>query len=522
MQQAILTAARNKEVAIKFGEKGYGKRPDILDFENDIYDIAKSGATSFHISEEIWHNPLQLRPGMSKRQLDELRKGWDLIIDIDSKHFEIARKAAILFREALSYHSIKSLSVKFSGNNGFHLGIPAESFPQRFNNIPLASLFPEAPKLIASYLKQMVKDHLAASLLQQPLEDLLKLSGKSKEELTEKICKRCSQPAITATLVTLRCSRCFRQEQSFSEPLLVCPECMQTMQKIKEETFLRCPRCNTQESLHAQKLFSDGKFNPFSLVDIDTVLISSRHVFRAPYSINEKSGLISLPIHPESMESFTKEQASLKRFVLGPVFLRRIPSEEAALLLSRAYEYAQSSASATSTSSTSNMEKKQYTQLKSAAQPQHFPPCILAALKGMEDGKKRMVFILSNFLANTGYSHEEIESLIQEWNKKNPEPLRENYIQAQLSWSKRQKEKILPPNCSNPGYYLALNICKPNALCRTIKNPVNYTLKSMRQQEQQEREAQQQQKKAPKLPKEKQTKEKQEKSKAAKAKKESS
>ena len=294
VQQAILAASKGKEVAIRFGEQGYGSRPDILDFPNDIADLASSGATSFHISEELWHNPLHLRPGMNKRQLDELRKGWDLIIDIDSKHFEIAKKAAILFREALFFHGIKNLSIKFSGNNGFHLGIPAESFPQRFNNLPLESLFPEAPKLVASYLKHMVKGHLAASLLQQPLEELFRLSGKSKEELTEKICKRCSQSAIAMTSVTLRCSKCSRQEESFSEPLLVCPECMVTMQKVREEVFLRCPRCSLQESLHDQKLFSNGNFNPFSLVDIDTVLISSRHLFRAPYSINEKSGLISL------------------------------------------------------------------------------------------------------------------------------------------------------------------------------------------------------------------------------------
>lgn len=520
IQQAILAASRGKEVAIRFGEQGYGKRPDILDFPNDITDLAKSGATSFHISEEIWNNPLQLKPGMSKKQLDELRKGWDLIIDIDSRHFEIARKAAILFREALYFHGIKNLSVKFSGNNGFHIGIPTESFPQKFNNIPISSLFPEAPKLMASYLKQMVKEHLSASLLQQSLDELLKLSGKSREEITEKICKRCSQPALTITSVTLKCSKCSRQEQSFSEPQLVCPECMLTMQKIKEEIFLRCPRCSTQESLRDQKLFTDGKFNPFSLVDIDTVLISSRHLFRAPYSINEKSGLISLPIPPESLETFQKEQASLKKFQPGPIFLNRIPTEEAALLLTRAYEYAQSTAPLAATPSSG---KKTYAPLKAAAQQQYFPPCIQLAFKGMEDGKKRLVFVLHNFLANTGYSHEEIEHLLLEWNKKNPEPLRENYIQAQLSWAKRQKQSIMPPNCNNPGYYLAMNICKPNALCRTIKNPVNYTLKSMKMQEQQEQREQQEkerrekQKKSPQ-PKEKPVREKKEKAVRAKKK----
>ena len=72
VQKALLESSKNKEVAIKYGEKGFGKRPDTLYFENDILDLAKSGATSFHISEELWKNPLQLKPGMTKKQLDEI------------------------------------------------------------------------------------------------------------------------------------------------------------------------------------------------------------------------------------------------------------------------------------------------------------------------------------------------------------------------------------------------------------------------------------------------------------------
>src|SRR3989344_7902058 len=80
IQKAILEASKNKEVAIKYASGSFGKRPDVLQFENDIFELAKSGATSFHISEEHWRNPLLLKPGMTKPELDKLRIGWDLCL----------------------------------------------------------------------------------------------------------------------------------------------------------------------------------------------------------------------------------------------------------------------------------------------------------------------------------------------------------------------------------------------------------------------------------------------------------
>jgi DNA primase large subunit len=36
------------------------------------------------------------------------------------------------------------------------------------------------------------------------------------------------------------------------------------------------------------------------------------------------------------------------------------------------------------------------------------------------------------------------------------------------------KEKIMPPNCDNEGYYINIGVCKPDNLCKKIKNPVQY------------------------------------------------
>ena len=51
IQEAIVDDARDKEVAIKFGDGGFGKRPDVIRYPQDVMELAKQGATSFHASE---------------------------------------------------------------------------------------------------------------------------------------------------------------------------------------------------------------------------------------------------------------------------------------------------------------------------------------------------------------------------------------------------------------------------------------------------------------------------------------
>jgi DNA primase large subunit len=99
----------------------------------------------------------------------------------------------------------------------------------------------------------------------------------------------------------------------------------------------------------------------------------------------------------------------------------------------------------------------------------------------MDDGKKRALFVLVNFLTSVGWSYDKIEELLKEWNKKNKEPVREVYLVGQIRYHKSHKKKVLPPNCANKMYYQDLGFCKPDELCRKIKNPVNYSrIKTLR------------------------------------------
>jgi len=79
VQEALLGISMNREVVPKFNES-FGKRPDAIQFESDILEMVKKGATSFHLSEEHWSNPLLLKSGMTKSQLDIMRTKWDLIL----------------------------------------------------------------------------------------------------------------------------------------------------------------------------------------------------------------------------------------------------------------------------------------------------------------------------------------------------------------------------------------------------------------------------------------------------------
>jgi DNA primase large subunit len=103
-----------------------------------------------------------------------------------------------------------------------------------------------------------------------------------------------------------------------------------------------------------------------------------------------------------------------------------------------------------------------------------FPPCVKNILNGLSDGKKRALFVLLNFFRSIGMEKEEIEKKINEWNKKNENPLKDGYVKAQLLWAYNNRP-ILPPNCKE--FYQGIGVCKPDELCSKIKNPVNYTVR---------------------------------------------
>jgi hypothetical protein len=410
IQKEMLKAAKDREVAVKFGEKGFGKRPDILQYESDIFELVKQGATSFHSSEERWKDPLQLKPGMSQQQLNDLRLGWDLVLDVDTKFLEYAKQAAHLLIEALKFNGVKNITAKFSGGSGIHIAVPFESFPDRVHDKEVKYLFPEGVRIIASYLKELIKEPLSESLLQ--ISNINEISKVAKDK----------------------------------------------------------------------NIYENKKFNPYSILDIDTVLISNRHMFRMPYSLNEKKGLVSVPMDINKVLDFNISEAKIDNVKVNHKFLEREGSEDARQLIYNAFDK-KADEERISSKGELQQEKKyhEFEMPKIAIKQEQFPPCIKIMLNGIkEDGRKRAIFVLINFLQHMGWKLQDIESTLLKWNKNNYEPLREGYIKSQINWFKKQNAKpILPPNCSNEAYYKSCGVCKPDNWCKKIKNPVNYVTRRL-------------------------------------------
>src|SRR3989344_1232977 len=165
IQDVIVAHAKNKEIGIRYNDS-FGKRPDIMAYPKEIVELALRGVTSFHASEELWENPLELDSSKPRKELDQLRVGWDLALDIDCKFVDYSKIAADLIIQFLKYCGVKDISCKFSGNKGFHIGVPFEAFPKKVGEVETKNLFPDAAKRIAFYIKENIKTELAKRILE--------------------------------------------------------------------------------------------------------------------------------------------------------------------------------------------------------------------------------------------------------------------------------------------------------------------------------------------------------------------
>lgn len=415
VQQRIVESARGREMGVRYPDGGFGKRPEILQYPSEVFDLAKGGAVSFHMSQERWRDPMILRPGMSRKELDDLRSGFDIIFDIDCKFVDFSKACALLLQELLVKKGIKHVHAKFTGSTGFHVGIPFESFPSVIEGNETKKLFPEMMREAGEYVKeQMLRDLAAVLLDKSDWRDIADATGKKIEELKDK----------------------------------------------------------------------DGRFNPFAVIEIDSIAISSRHMIRSPYSINEKSGRVSIPVR--GIKSFDVRQAKMENVDTSLGYLDAFEPGEAKNFLDdvfmRAYKL-RASQERKEFSST-NVPLKVFEIPKIAIKDEgFFPPCVKLLLQGVPtDGRKRAVFILINFFRQLGWSFEELEAFLLEWNKKSYEPLRDGYIRSQMNWFKKQNADPRTPGCANESYMKGIGMCKPDGFCKMIKTPAHYALRKVRLQ----------------------------------------
>lgn len=395
VQKAIATVARDREMAMTNLEGEYLKRPDIILYPSDVLDRVKRGAVTFHCSVERWTQPLAIR----QDNMDEVRKGWDLVIDIDSKtKLEHGRAAAAAIVDFLKDYGT-SPTIKFSGRRGFHVAVAGNAFPAEVDFRPIAKRYPEVPQAIVQFLKDRCKEKIMEAL-------------------------------------------------------------------VAEEGGLAALR-NTAESM--------PDLSPYHFIEVEKDW-GSRHLFRAPYSLHDKTWLVSTPIRLFKLRGFSIENARPEKIDANLPFLVSKDGEGYELLLD-----ALDHAAKTKTLQTEVKTRQKPAGPKSPIPEQFFPPCIRAILGGLPDGRKRSIFTLAAFLRSAGWKEADIEKKVLETNKLHKGPLPERTIRTQMRWHERQNRDMMPANCASEQFYDSIGICRPDGLCnaKKIKNPVNYAFKSM-------------------------------------------
>jgi len=219
------------------------------------------------------------------------------------------------------------------------------------------------------------------------------------------------------------------------------------------------------------------EMNPFYFVEVEKDW-GNRHMFRAPFSLNEKTWLASVPIKFSQLKSFKPENANPKKIKTDVSFFNGEENEAVDLLTDAMDWYA--------STKKDDVKKKKKIKLKweKRVDEKYFPPCIKLMLDGLSDGRKRSVFTLSNFLRMMNWRWNEIEEKIWEVNNKNKPSLNRNDVLSRLRWS--EQNHMSPANCDSAMFYVDTRLCRPDNVCKQgtsvikVKNPMAYPFRKMK------------------------------------------
>ena len=485
IQQAMFEFCKHRETVANFNNKFFAKRPDTFDYPTDIINAARQGATSFHCSEEIWDNPLDINTDMTPDQYNEIKIGWDLLIDIDSPYLDYGKIAAKLLIAEFEKHGIKNYGIKFSGSKGFHILIPFAAFPEEVSGELTKDKFPEWPRAIAGYLFNLIKGPMDREIFRLTTKEKLVEQG---ELVTESLCPKCHNVTIKKKFYKYTCPdlRCKSELESFRKKTvaMLCPSCNAKMSIVSDREVDFCETCKISTAkLEVTSSFGGDvrkntaeKFKTEDTIkstedSVDLVLVAPRHLFRAPYSLHEKTAFASIPLTKDQINDFKPTDADPLKINQVKPFMPNVIPGEARELLVHALEWAQENAPKERTKKYegAGIDMKGLTITEDM-----YPPVIKKILKGIkDDGRKRALSLMLSFFTSLEFPQDFIEEKIEEWNKKNYHPLKFGYIKSQIDW--HLKNKRLPPNYTNP-IYKEFGIRNPPE--PGMKNPINYTIKA--------------------------------------------
>lgn len=491
VKKALFEFSKNREIVPRYYE-GFGKRPDNFQYEGDVLEHVRRGATSFHCSEELWGDALEISTEMGVEEFNDLRIGWDLLLDIDSPYLEYSKIYTKLIVDSLRFHGIENFGVKFSGSKGMHIIVPWRAFPEEVYGRKTKDMFPEWARVICEYLGESVKKKLSDEIFKdESLKSLAEKTGKKEEDLIIDECLSCHRPAVSKYLVTWICEECKRlgkvERLETSKRVLKCPECRSDLIERSRKEIYFCEFCNLRSDKDS-RMFAKTREKTEVLIDADLVLVAPRHLFRMPYSLHEKTALASVVIDKDKVMDFQISDAKPFKVTVKDYYSDSVEGEARELLLQaldwkeqkdreeRVIEEGKEGAFK-SEGSKGFVKKGDYQKVIIEEPPEEiFPPQIKNILKGIkQDGRKRALFVLLSFFKSLGANEDWIEKKVFEWNEKNYMPLKKGYVISQLSWYRRSASR-LPPNFGNV-IYRELGVDGVDDLVRVTKNPVSYAVK---------------------------------------------
>lgn len=480
IKKAIFDFSKDREVVPSYMMEGFGKRPDTMQYPGDIFELVKRGATSFHCSEELWEDPLKISTDLNEKQMNELRKGWDLLLDIDCKWFDYSKRAVTAIIKVLRNHHVKNIGVKFSGSKGWHILIPWKAFPRKIGMEDTKTLFPEIPRKIVEYIRNQARSEIEKDLPKDFYEQFKNV------DINRGIkCNNCSEIAREYKLIEFYCNDCkVGEERKFSKEEkkeFFCPTCSKKFVIKKSNLFYECRSCDKNSKENPENFSSKIETDLFDLMGLDLILVSPRHLFRMPYSLHEKTALASVVLDPKEIENFQPRDADPLK-AKPRDFMPDSEEGEATELLREALDWHKGQ------HPEEEKEKRKFdfkpVKLTDLSE-KYFPPSIQTILQGLKgDGRKRALFVLMNLFRSMGMEKEELEKRIYAWNDKNEIPLKTGYIKSQLISSYRRKP-ILPPNYDKD-YYKGIGIAPTEEEIR-YKNPLNYIIKKSLQEKRQKK-----------------------------------
>ncbi len=341
--------------------------------------------------------------------------------------------------------------------------VPWTAFPEEVNGIETKNMFPDWPRAIAGYIDSLIHDKLN--------EEILRMSKPHEKIEFEMVYLPTGEIALEDKITEYICDHCKTKMTSMvpvksKRKIMKCNVCSSKMSKVSEEiAFFSGNKDNSKKS--PDKF--EKKLKTSALIDsVDIILVAPRHLFRAPYSLHEKTALCSAVVDKSEIASFVPSNVDPLK-IKPKSFYPVTEKDEARRLLLNALDW---------------VEKKQEKTKKYDGEEldlsgvkiseKMFPPTISKILEGLKsDGRKRALGILVAFFSSLNLPREYIEEKVTEWNKKNYQPLKEGYIRAQIDWA--LKNKRLPPNYDKP-IYRELGVLSPN---EGFKNPINFTVREI-------------------------------------------